>query len=174
MARPSRRVHRDEQVLARCDLNALLGELCRTRGRADHEIFHDEFAGIAVDHRDAAPKLAHGLHQNHRATEAHDTVESPPQPGDGWEIVDEPVTWLVENGSKAVLSSDDDVLTSDIRRADPMEIALVGLAVALILEVVLSGGKLTLGPLQVELPPLGKGIEILPCGNGNTLTSEAG
>ena len=54
-----------------------------------------------------------------------------------------------------------ELIISDIQRSNPIEIYMVGLAFPLTVAVVLSGGTLQLGPLKVELPPLGKGISLL-------------
>ena len=46
----------------------------------------------------------------------------------------------------------------DIKRENPLTIVFSGVLIALTAAVILSGGKLKVGPLSVELPPLGKGI----------------
>lgn len=54
-----------------------------------------------------------------------------------------------------------DLLIIDIQRKNPIEVALLGLSTPLLIAVILSGGELKLGPLQVKLPALGKGIKEL-------------
>lgn len=46
----------------------------------------------------------------------------------------------------------------DIKRENPLTIVFEGVVIVLAIAVVLSGGKYKLGPLSVELPPLGEGI----------------
>ncbi|MDI5921358.1 hypothetical protein QLQ86_11230 [Halomonas sp. LR5S13] len=49
----------------------------------------------------------------------------------------------------------------DIKRDNPLTIVFSGVAIILAIAVVVSGGKYKLGPLSVELPPLGEGISKL-------------
>lgn len=49
----------------------------------------------------------------------------------------------------------------DIRRENPLTIVFAGAVVALTAAVILSGGKFQMGPLKVQLPPLGTGIKAL-------------
>ena len=66
----------------------------------------------------------------------------------------------ITNGFKE-LHSDDDLYITDLKRTNPIEILVFGLAGPLAAAVVLSGGKLQVGPLKVELPPIGRGIAAL-------------
>jgi hypothetical protein len=54
----------------------------------------------------------------------------------------------------------------DIKRENPLTIIFEGVVVVMAIAVVLSGGKFKLGPLSVELPPLGEGITKLREGFG--------
>jgi hypothetical protein len=56
---------------------------------------------------------------------------------------------------------DQDLGIIDIRRQNPLTIVFDGVVVALTVAVIISGGKLNLGPLKVQLPPLGKGLQEL-------------
>lgn len=56
---------------------------------------------------------------------------------------------------------DAELLVLDLERTNPIELAVLGLAFPLSVAVILSGGKLQLGPLKVELQPIGKGIKLL-------------
>ena len=49
----------------------------------------------------------------------------------------------------------------DIKRENPLVVTFCGAAVALMLAVIVSGGKYKLGMLEAELPPLGEGIASL-------------
>ena len=49
----------------------------------------------------------------------------------------------------------------DIRRQNPLTIVFEGVLVAVTVAVILSGGKLKIGPLKANLPPLGVGIRSL-------------
>jgi hypothetical protein len=54
---------------------------------------------------------------------------------------------------------EDDLLLSDIKRTNPIELIVIGLAAPLAAAVILSGGKLQMGSfLKAELPPIGLGI----------------
>ena len=56
---------------------------------------------------------------------------------------------------------DDNLGIKDIHRENPLTIAFEGIAGALAIAVILSGGNFKLGPLKVKLPPLGMGINSL-------------
>lgn len=49
----------------------------------------------------------------------------------------------------------------DLARRNPIELVVLAFGLPLMVAVILSGGKYHLGPLKVELPPLGKGIQSL-------------
>jgi hypothetical protein len=66
----------------------------------------------------------------------------------------------VNDGFKP-LNQDEDLFLSNLKRTNPVEIELIGLAIPIASAVILSGGKLQVGPLKVELPPIGYGIEKL-------------
>jgi hypothetical protein len=51
-----------------------------------------------------------------------------------------------------------DITLVNIARKNPIELMLLGFSAPLAIAMILSGGKFQLGPLKVELPPLGKGI----------------
>ncbi|MBU2071876.1 MAG: hypothetical protein KKE08_01770 [Gammaproteobacteria bacterium] len=53
------------------------------------------------------------------------------------------------------------LLVSKIKKESPLEICFIGISSALTLAVILSGGKINIGGLKAELPPLGTGIECL-------------
>lgn len=55
----------------------------------------------------------------------------------------------------------DDIRVVDLHRENPLELLVFALAVPLAAAVILSGGKFKAGPLKVELPPIGVGIERL-------------
>lgn len=49
----------------------------------------------------------------------------------------------------------------DISRRNPFEIVFTGIAIAIAVAVIISGGTVKVGPIRVKLPPLGTGIAAL-------------
>ena len=56
------------------------------------------------------------------------------------------------------IDSDTDLYIVDLSRRNPIELVVVAVALPLVAAVIVSGGKFELGPLKVELHPLGDGV----------------
>ncbi|MFZ3409034.1 Bro-N domain-containing protein [Vibrio chagasii] len=61
------------------------------------------------------------------------------------------------------LPDDQQLKLTDLRRHNPIELVFSGVSIALVVALIISGGKFELGltKLKIELPPLGDGIEKL-------------
>lgn len=69
---------------------------------------------------------------------------------------------LAKYASKSI-SNEQQLTFEDIRRRNPIELVFSGVSIALVVALIISGGKFELGftKLRIELPPLGEGISKL-------------